>query len=305
MLTRAEMVERLHRARMGLAVTPEQWRFYEVFGLFRLGVIAQQIYYRYHHGQTTNEAYARFLPMVQLPRAALQPADRRGRCMSRAAAGPARPGVLGRRRLRPALRRSARSSPGCSGAALAARGVRPDRGGARRRCAGTGRPPTARSRRPAGTADVVEDAGWDEFDHLQHADRRRRSSERSRASRTTTGSRRFEATIDRWAVGEHDDEYRRELPGLPGSGSRGALQRAVRAARARSRPRWCSPPAARCPGSPRRCSTAACRRGRRLARVVVNSSVTKVLVGRRGTTLISFNDHSHLEDGDPGLLTYR
>jgi aminoglycoside phosphotransferase (APT) family kinase protein len=65
MLTRAEMVEH-YTARMGLSVTPEQWRFYEVFGLFRLGVIAQQIYYRYHHGQTTNEEYARFLPMVRL-----------------------------------------------------------------------------------------------------------------------------------------------------------------------------------------------------------------------------------------------
>ncbi len=65
MLTRAELVEH-YTARMGFSVTPEQWRFYEVFGLFRLGVIAQQIYYRYHHGQTTNEAYARFLPMVRL-----------------------------------------------------------------------------------------------------------------------------------------------------------------------------------------------------------------------------------------------
>ena len=64
MLTRAEMVD-YYTSRMGLSVTPEQWRFYEVFGLFRLGVIAQQIYYRYHHGQTTNEAYARFLPMTQ------------------------------------------------------------------------------------------------------------------------------------------------------------------------------------------------------------------------------------------------
>jgi aminoglycoside phosphotransferase (APT) family kinase protein len=48
----------------GLAVTPEQWRFYEVFGLFRLGVICQQIWYRYFHGQTHNEAYARFGPAV-------------------------------------------------------------------------------------------------------------------------------------------------------------------------------------------------------------------------------------------------
>ncbi|MEV6175616.1 hypothetical protein [Streptomyces sp. NPDC052015] len=30
--------------------------FYEVFGLFRLAVIAQQIYYRYHHKQTRNPA---------------------------------------------------------------------------------------------------------------------------------------------------------------------------------------------------------------------------------------------------------
>jgi hypothetical protein len=39
--------------------------------------------------------------------------------------------------------------------------------------------------------------------------------------------------------------------------------------------------------------------------VVVNASVTKVVVGRRGTTLVSFNDHSHLEAPDAGLLSYR
>jgi aminoglycoside phosphotransferase (APT) family kinase protein len=64
MLTRAEIVD-AYTSRMGYSVTPEQWRFYEVFGLFRLAVIAQQIYYRYHHGQTTNEEYARFLPVVE------------------------------------------------------------------------------------------------------------------------------------------------------------------------------------------------------------------------------------------------
>jgi len=64
MLTRAEMV-RSYCARTGLSVDPKQWAFYEVFGLFRLGVIAQQIYYRFHHGQTSNPAYAQFLPVVQ------------------------------------------------------------------------------------------------------------------------------------------------------------------------------------------------------------------------------------------------
>ncbi len=63
MLTRWGMVQ-AYCERTGRSMTREQWLFYEVFGLFRLAVIAQQIYYRYYHGQTTNEAYARFLPMV-------------------------------------------------------------------------------------------------------------------------------------------------------------------------------------------------------------------------------------------------
>ena len=63
-LTRAEMVAG-YAARTGREVTPEQWRFYEVFGLFRLAVIAQQIYYRFHHGQTTNPAYGAFLDVVR------------------------------------------------------------------------------------------------------------------------------------------------------------------------------------------------------------------------------------------------
>ncbi|MCW2791574.1 MAG: phosphotransferase family protein [Nocardioides sp.] len=63
MWTRTEFVER-YCERMGFELTPEQWRFYEVFGLFRLAVIAQQIWYRYFHKQTTNEAYAVFGPAV-------------------------------------------------------------------------------------------------------------------------------------------------------------------------------------------------------------------------------------------------
>ena len=43
----------------------------------------------------------------------------------------------------------------------------------------------------------------------------------------------------------------------------------------------------------------------RLNPVTVNSSVTKVVVGRRGATLVSFNDHTHLEGPDSALLSYR
>ena len=63
MWTRDQVVD-YYGERMGVTVTPEQWRFYEVFGLFRLAVIAQQIWYRYYHRQTTNEAYAVFGPAV-------------------------------------------------------------------------------------------------------------------------------------------------------------------------------------------------------------------------------------------------
>jgi aminoglycoside phosphotransferase (APT) family kinase protein len=57
MLTRSEFVDRYCRD-MGLS--PDKWVFYEIYGLFRLAVIVQQIYYRYHLGQTSNPMFAEF-----------------------------------------------------------------------------------------------------------------------------------------------------------------------------------------------------------------------------------------------------
>ena len=57
MPTRREVVS-YYLGRMGLAEV--DFTLYEVYGLFRLAVIAQQIYYRYHHGQTKNPAFRRF-----------------------------------------------------------------------------------------------------------------------------------------------------------------------------------------------------------------------------------------------------
>ncbi len=57
MLKRREVIE-YYCARMGFK--PEKFVLYEVFGLFRLAVIAQQIYYRYYHRQTRNPAFKRF-----------------------------------------------------------------------------------------------------------------------------------------------------------------------------------------------------------------------------------------------------
>ena len=61
MLTRREVVD-YYLQRSGLST--DNWTYYEVFGLFRLAAIIQQIYYRYHHGQTRNMAFRRFWLLV-------------------------------------------------------------------------------------------------------------------------------------------------------------------------------------------------------------------------------------------------
>lgn len=68
MLRREEVVEYV-LDRSGLKA--ENWAFYEVFGLFRLAVIAQQIYYCYHHRQTRNPAFPPPVAVDQLLRLAL------------------------------------------------------------------------------------------------------------------------------------------------------------------------------------------------------------------------------------------
>ena len=57
MMTRRALVD-AYFARSG--ADPVPFEFYYVYGLFRLAVIVQQIYYRYVHGQTTNPRFAPF-----------------------------------------------------------------------------------------------------------------------------------------------------------------------------------------------------------------------------------------------------
>ena len=61
MLTRRQAVE-YYCGKMGFDAG--NFTFYEVYGLFRLAVIAQQIYYRYYHKQTTNPVFKNFWLMV-------------------------------------------------------------------------------------------------------------------------------------------------------------------------------------------------------------------------------------------------
>ncbi len=57
MLTRQEVID-YYTEKTGITI--KNFDFYLVFGLFRLAVIVQQIWYRFFHGQTTNPQFAMF-----------------------------------------------------------------------------------------------------------------------------------------------------------------------------------------------------------------------------------------------------
>lgn len=57
MLSREEMLAR-YRDKTGQSI--DDWPFYQVFGLFRLAVIAQQIYKRFVEGKTADKRFKRF-----------------------------------------------------------------------------------------------------------------------------------------------------------------------------------------------------------------------------------------------------
>lgn len=57
MLTRSELVRR-YSERSGIAI--DDFSFYSVYGYFRLAAIIQQIYKRYHDGETTNPRFKNF-----------------------------------------------------------------------------------------------------------------------------------------------------------------------------------------------------------------------------------------------------
>lgn len=62
-MTRRQMVER-YAALTGRVIEP--FDYYYIFGLFRLAVIAQQIYYRYYQGQTRDERFKLLIGAVQV-----------------------------------------------------------------------------------------------------------------------------------------------------------------------------------------------------------------------------------------------
>jgi broad specificity phosphatase PhoE len=186
-----------------------------------------------------------------------------------------------------------------TGRALAARGLAPDRvvcGSMRRH-----RQTADAAGAAAGWDATLEiDEGWNEFDHVQmlevHAAPEGGEGELTRQQFDAW----FDAATERWTSGRYDDDYdepffrftsrvesalRRTASGL-GSGDVAVVFTS---------------------GGPISWVAATLLGGgidmwMRLNPVTINASVAKVVVGARGTTLVSLNDHSHLE---PDHVTYR
>ena len=187
------------------------------------------------------------------------------------------------------------------GAALAARGVRPDlvvRGAMRRHRQ------TAEAALSGGGWDlpVVEDHGWDEFDHQQMLELHPTGLGEGEELTKAAFQKWFEQATLRWTGGEYAEEYDESFTAF-GSRVDAALRRTVEQLGPSGTALVFTS------GGPVSWVTASLLRGdadlwTQLNPVTVNASVTKVVVGGRGTTLVSFNDHSHLE-GPLSLVTYR
>ncbi|HJR90123.1 MAG TPA: histidine phosphatase family protein [Aeromicrobium sp.] len=198
------------------------------------------------------------------------------------------------------------------GAALAARGVAPTRvvcGGLRRHAEtvdgileGLGS--------SAGPELVVDD-GWDEF-NFEHVMQVHRPMYKSRVllfadyARTRPSERRarfqalFEEATQRWTGGDADDDYEESFP---------AFSERVDAALRRTANEAEGTVVVVSSGGPIGLVASRLLAGDaslwvQLNRVAVNAAVTKLVAGRSGITLSTYNEHSHLEH-DRSLVTYR
>ena len=178
--------------------------------------------------------------------------------------------------------------------AFASRGIRPThavRGGMKRH---------EQTAKHAGFAHAVVDAGWDEFDHVQVLAAHTPPESEEAVTERRAFQRWFELATQRWMTGDYDEEYdesfavftnrvgdamHRTVDAM-GSGdtavvftSGGAIAAVARALLGGGPDLW-----------------------QRLNSVTVNTGITKIVVGSRGMTLVSFNDHVHLE---PDHVTYR
>lgn len=185
------------------------------------------------------------------------------------------------------------------GATLAARGIRPDvvvSGGMRRH-----RETVENIADGAGLGPISAelDPGWDEYDHVSMLKQVPTSFVGEKPTPAEFQAWMERAT-DRWIRGEHEDDYHEPFAAFTARVD-DALHRAVGGAQGTT--------LVVTSGGPVSWATATLLGGgaalwSRLNVVCVNTGVTKLVTGRRGVTMVSFNEHTHLE-GESGLLTYR
>ena len=186
------------------------------------------------------------------------------------------------------------------GASLAGRGFAPDvlvSGGMRRHretvenlVAGAG----------LGTADVEVDAGWDEYDHISMLAQVPTAFAGEKPTSAEFQSWMEQAT-ERWVSDENASDYHEPFATFTDRVD-AALRRTVESTGNGTAVVVTS-------GGPISWVTTSLLGGgaalwSRLNVVCVNCGVTKLVTGRRGVTLVSFNEHTHVE-GRPDLLTYR
>ena len=191
-------------------------------------------------------------------------------------------------------------------AALARRGIEPSRviTGSMRRQIDT-------AAAIAGPAPEVDER-WDEYDShdvlTHHSDSAvRLDGPGAQASGEPLTSKRFQAilepALEAWIEMAHESPARQSWPQFSGAGSAALEELAADLGRGETAVVVTSG------------GTIAALAGSllgapalvfpRLNRVMVNASVTKVAIGAGGINLIGFNDHSHLEETDRQLVTYR
>jgi len=152
--------------------------------------------------------------------------------------------------------------------------------------------------------DTESDRGWDEFDHVAMLAAHPEPFE-GREPTKQEFQAWFEKATDRWTGGAHDADYAESFAAFADRVTAALRRTAERAGSGTALVFSSGGPIAWAAASllaeDREVAGALWRR---LNPVCVNSGVTRLVTGRRGLTLVTFNGHAHL-DGVEDVLTYR